>query len=227
MTTALVELYTSEGCSSCPPADKQLSQLPNSGVPAELAVPIALHVPYWDYIGWKDPYAKPAFAERQNRLVQANRQRTVYTPQFFVSGGEVGDWRDELTKAIRRINAQPSRAELKLRIDNPQPGLLDIHAEASSPLNTETWALYLAVTENRLVSQVSRGENNGATLRHDHVVREWIGPLAFAAGKAHARREIALPAGWVGTEIGIVGLVQNTLSGEIIQAVSAENCGKR
>lgn len=227
MTTALVELYTSEGCSSCPPADRQLSQLPSGSFPADKAVPIALHVPYWDYIGWKDPYAKPAFAERHSRLVQANRQRTVYTPQFFVSGSEVGNGRDELPKVIRRINAQPSRAALKLRVDNPQPGLLNIHAEASSPLKTEALALYLAVTENHLVSPVSRGENSGATLRHDHVVREWIGPLALVAGRASAQRGIALQPGWIANEIGVVGLVQNTLSGEVIQAVALDNCWKR
>lgn len=227
MTTALVELYTSEGCSSCPPADRLLSQFPSGSFPADKAVPIALHVPYWDYIGWKDPYAQPGFAERQNKLVQANRQRTVYTPQFFSSGGEVGSSGNALPEAIRRINAQPSRAAIQLRVDSPKPGMLGIAAEASSALKAETLALYLAVTESRLVSQVKRGENSGATLRHDHVVREWIGPLALVAGKASTQHDIALQAGWKEDAIGVVGLVQNTASGEVIQAISAENCLKR
>ena len=84
-TAALVELYTSEGCSSCPPADRQMSRLQDGLDAGAAAVPLALHVGYWDYLGWKDPYAQPAFAERQERLVHANGQRTLYTPQFFVN----------------------------------------------------------------------------------------------------------------------------------------------
>lgn len=78
-TAALVELYTSEGCSSCPPADRQLSRLRQALDPAAEFVPLALHVGYWDYIGWKDPYAQAAFGARQSWLVHANRQKTVYT----------------------------------------------------------------------------------------------------------------------------------------------------
>ncbi len=226
MTTALVELYTSEGCSSCPPADRQLSQFPDGRFPLDKAVPLALHVPYWDYIGWKDPYAKSVFAERQNWLVQTNRHRTVYTPHFFVSGKAVGNWRNELPDVIRRINAQPAHADIQLRVDKLQPGLLSIGADTSSAMKSESLALYLAVTENRLVSKVSRGENSGTTLHHDHVVREWIGPLALVAGKASVQRDLKLQADWVGNEIGVVGLVQNTLSGEVIQAVAVNRCFK-
>jgi hypothetical protein len=89
-TAALVELYTSEGCSSCPPADRQLSRLRQALDPAAKVVPLALHVGYWDYIGWKDPYAQAAFGERQNRLVHANQRRTVYTPQFFARMDRAG-----------------------------------------------------------------------------------------------------------------------------------------
>ncbi|MBI3523040.1 MAG: DUF1223 domain-containing protein [Betaproteobacteria bacterium] len=227
MTTALVELYTSEGCSSCPPADQQLSQFPSSRFPADKAVPIALHVPYWDYIGWKDPYAKSVFAERQSWLVQANRHRTVYTPHYFVSGAEVGDWRNQLPNVIQRINAQPSRADLRLQVNRASGGPLSIDASAASALKNDALALYIAVTESRLVSPVSRGENSGATLHHDHVVREWIGPIALVAGKASAHRDVALQAGWVDTEIGVVGLVQNTTNGEVIQAVAIDRCFKR
>lgn len=87
-------------------------------------------------------------------------------------------------------------------------------------------ALYLAVTESRLVSTVSRGENSGATLRHDHVVREWIGPLVLVAGRTNAHRDIKIQPGWVAAEIGVVGLVQNTLSGEVIQTVAVDRCFK-
>ena len=85
-TAALVELYTSEGCSSCPPADKRLSQFPSTQYPYSQVVPISLHVDYWDYIGWREPFAQAQFAERQSWLVRTNGHKTVYTPHFFCLG---------------------------------------------------------------------------------------------------------------------------------------------
>ena len=86
-TVALVELYTSQGCSSCPPADRWLSQLPTR-IDANRAVPLALHVGYWDYIGWKDPFAKREFNDRQSQLAALNGSNTRYTPGVFVQGRE-------------------------------------------------------------------------------------------------------------------------------------------
>src|SRR5260370_31685257 len=90
-TAALVELYTSEGCSSCPPADKQLSQFPSREYSFGQVVPISLHVDYWDYIGWKEPFAQPKFSERQSWLVRTNGHKTVFTPHSFVPAHEVSD----------------------------------------------------------------------------------------------------------------------------------------
>src|SRR6478736_5854565 len=102
-TAALVELYTSEGCSSCPPADKRLSQFPAHGHSLEQVVPISLHVDYWDDLGWKEPFAQPQFSERQSWLVHANGHKTVFTPHFFVSGTEVRDWHGDLDDELKRI----------------------------------------------------------------------------------------------------------------------------
>src|SRR4029079_9042142 len=85
-TTALVELYTSEGCDSCPPADRWLAALASRGHGPDRLVPIALHVDYWDYIGWKDPYAKALFSSRQRKLAQVMRAKIVYTPQVLLQG---------------------------------------------------------------------------------------------------------------------------------------------
>ncbi|MES2354619.1 MAG: DUF1223 domain-containing protein [Pseudomonadota bacterium] len=223
-TAALVELYTSEGCSSCPPADRQLSQLPNANFSASKVIPISLHVNYWDYIGWKDPFAKPAFSERQVWLVHANHRRTSYTPHFFVSGMEVGNWRGDLFDKIRRINTQPARASIQLRVAPGKAGIWGLDADASSTVTADPLALYLAITEDRLVSRIQAGENGGATLHHDHVVREWIGPIPLVAGKAVAHRDVSLPAYWNQRELKVVGLVQNSSTGEVLQAVSTERC---
>ncbi len=223
MTAALVELYTSEGCSSCPPADRRLSQLPDREFSADKLVPIALHVDYWDYIGWRDPYAKAAFSERQHWLVNVNNQATVYTPHFFVSGRELGNWSSDLVSETRRINRQPARANVGLR-SSSRPGILSLDVQVSSADVSAPLALFVALTESKLVSQVRAGENKGATLVHDHVVREWIGPIALVNGAVTAHREIVLSTGWNSAEIGAVGFVQNTSTGEVLQAVSADHC---
>ena len=115
-TTALVELYTSEGCSSCPPADRWLSALgERQGL--ERVVPLALHVDYWDYIGWKDPYAKREFSQRQRRLSQLQRASFVYTPQVLLQGRDFPAWGSaEFDRMLARINAEPARASLELEI---------------------------------------------------------------------------------------------------------------
>jgi hypothetical protein len=83
---ALLELYTSEGCSSCPPADRFLSSLKTAGITDKQLIPVAFHVTYWDYIGWQDRFAKKQHDERQRELAHKNRQTTVYTPQFVLAG---------------------------------------------------------------------------------------------------------------------------------------------
>ena len=99
---ALVELYTSEGCSSCPPADRRLGGLTQAG---PRVVPLALHVDYWDSIGWKDPFAQPSFTQRQAWEVRANHHRTSFTPHFFVNGKEIQDWRMDLNGALSATSA--------------------------------------------------------------------------------------------------------------------------
>lgn len=223
-TAALVELYTSEGCSSCPPADQQLSRLRQALDPAAEVVPLALHVGYWDYIGWKDPYAQGSFGERQSWLVRANQQKTVYTPQFFVGGSELRSWRGALRDKVRQLNALPAAADIRVQASIAANGALALKAEASERSGAEPAALYLALAESGLVSAVTRGENSGVTLAHDHVVRVWIGPVSLVAGAARVQREIALPVAWNRARLELVAFVQNERSGSVLQAVRANQC---
>jgi len=223
-TAALVELYTSEGCSSCPPADRQLSRLHQALDPAAEAIPLALHVPYWDYIGWKDPYAKAAFGERQNWLVHANQQKTVFTPQFFVNGAELRSWQGALGDKVRQLNALPAAADIRVHASIAANGALALNAEATTRPGAKPAALYLALAENGLASNVSRGENGGRTLAHDHVVREWIGPVRLAAGTASTRREIALQPAWNRAQLDVIAFVQDERSGSVLQALRAQHC---
>jgi len=223
-TAALVELYTSEGCSSCPPADRQLSHLRRALDPAAEVVPLALHVGYWDYIGWKDPYAQEGFGERQSRLVHANGRQTVYTPQFFLGGSELRSWRGELREAVRRLNATPAAADIRLRSHLAPDGALELDAEANARTGAEPAALYVALAESGLTSAVTRGENSGAILAHDHVVRAWIGPVPLVAGAIRLRREIKLPAAWNRAHLELSAFVQGERSGKVLQAIGAQQC---
>ena len=227
-TTALVELYTSEGCSSCPPADRWLSSLGTREVAPGRVVPIALHVDYWDYIGWKDPYAQHAFSLRQRALARLQGATFVYTPQVLLQGRDFRSWGGAaFDRALAAVNAQPARARLRLTIEGVDRRNLkvDLDAELLAGLAPGDAVLYLATYENRLVSAVKAGENEGATLHHDYVVRDWVGPLAFGAGPRLAgRHDLPLAAGVDPAQSGVAVFVQKRSTGEAIQALMLPVC---
>ncbi len=223
-TTALVELYTSEGCSSCPPADKQLSQFPSREYSFGQVVPISLHVDYWDYIGWKEPFAQPKFSERQSWLVRTNGHKTVFTPHFFVSGTEVRDWRGGLGDELKRVLAAPAGASVHLQAESRGSDTLSIAASASAPRSSDQLALFVALTEDKITSSVLAGENRGVTLSHDHVVREWIGPFALNGGHAEIKQAVTTRSTWNPPQLGVVGFVQDMRTGHVLQAVGASQC---
>ena len=221
---ALVELYTSEGCSSCPPADKQLSLI---GAPSNgNVVALALHVNFWDYIGWKDPFARAEFTERQRFLIGANGSRTLYTPHFFINGQEVQD-RGRVAGVIRTQSSKPAAADIRVQAVVQAPGALQIKVDASGARGDKPeapLALYAAVTESALVTQVKAGENSGSTLPHDHVVRHWVGPVALKGGAASLTQALALTPEQVRKGVNVAAFVQNTRTGEVLQAAATGVC---
>ena len=225
-TAALVELYSSEGCSSCPPADQRLNALRKEAGAASLVVPLALHVTYWDQIGWKDPLAQPQFDARQAELLRHQPRHVAYTPQFFVGGTELRSWDAQLPTAIRRINATGAPVNISLAATPGPGGTLLLEAQAAAPDAQTGGDLYLAVSESGIVSKVLRGENRGATLHHDAAVRLWLGPVALAQGRAQLRREVKLPANWRLEHLQVVAFVQRADSSAILQAVSTASCAK-
>lgn len=224
-TAALVELYTSEGCSSCPPADRWLASL-DSRYPAGKIVPLALHVDYWDYIGWKDPYAKREFSLRQRKLSQLQRMALVYTPQVLLQGRDFRRWGGKaFDEALANINARPARAKLKLAVTGADPGAL--HVEALAELlqgSAEAADLYLAAYRSGLQSQVKAGENRGRLLTHDYVVLEWQGPFALAGKTLSERRKVPLLPGATPANSGVAAFVQDRRSGEVLQALLRSAC---
>lgn len=228
-TAALVELYTSEGCSSCPPADRWLSGLGSRGYAPDRVVPLSLHVDYWDYIGWKDPYARKEFSLRQRKLSQLQRMALVYTPQVLLQGRDFRGWGGgkDFDAALAKINAQPAKARISLEIHSFKGNLLEVSAAAELLAQAKEGdpALYLAAYQNRLESRVLAGENRGRTLPHDYVVLEWQGPFGLgAAGRASERRELPLLPGAAAANSGVVGFVQDRRSAEVLQALMLPAC---
>jgi len=215
----LLELYTSEGCDSCPPADRRLSQFKTQADNAGRVVPLAFHVDYWDRLGWADRFGSAQHTQRQQAMAGLARSRMVYTPQFLRNGR---DWRSA-GSPLDGVGAAASGPRIMLELGVPTKGQLALNGEISAAnAGTEAW---LAVYENNLESQVRAGENSGKTLRHDYVVRRLIGPLApDKEGRLFLRRQIALEPGWKPADLGVVVFVQDKASGEIMQALQRHAC---
>ena len=217
-TVALVELYTSQGCSSCPPADRWLSQL-SSRVDANRAIGLALHVGYWDYIGWKDPFAKREFNDRQSQLAALNGNRTRYTPGVFVQGRET-DWSSGAFDAqLRTINQRPAVATIKLDNVETQGGKVAVraHAQVAIPSSAKNPRMFVALVQNGISTKVTAGENRGETLANDRVARAWSGPLPLGTrsilleAPSSAARDLALVA-FVEDDTGVLQALQLSLA---------------
>ena len=225
-TNALVELYTSEGCSSCPPADQWLTRLKTQGNQFGNIVPIALHVDYWDYIGWKDNFANPAFAKRQREMTASGHARGVYTPQIAVNGQDTRSWLNEsrFKSEVASINRQTAKAEIRLTVNSPTPKSVQVSTNIKTA-EAGPLVYYLALQENNLQSTVNAGENRGELLRHDYVVRQWLGPFKVSAdGKISASHEIQLQPAWKQRDLSVVAFVQNPVTGGIVQALALRLC---
>ncbi len=175
----LIELYTSEGCSSCPPADRRLSKLKSDvGLWSE-RIPVAFHVDYWDYIGWEDPYAHPDNSKRQRVHAALGNVSNVYTPGFLVDGAE---WRGFFSGAVLPLQRQQMPGPLALSYDSGEVKVsFDPAQEVPEQLN-----LQIAWLGAGIESSVTDGENMGRSLKHDFVVLKRQ-ELAFnsAAGFEH------------------------------------------
>jgi hypothetical protein len=220
---ALVELYTSQGCSSCPPADRWLAALPRE-FRADQVLPVALHVGYWDYIGWKDPFARREFNDRQRRLAKLAGERSVYTPGVFVDGRPLAAWADgaRFAAAVAAIQARPAGANISLTVEALDTQRLALRVAAATAAPAGPAELYVAVLHSGLATDIQAGENRGATLRNDHVARDWSGPHPLGAAQ---RLTLALPAGATPSQLSLLAFVQDGQSGQVLQAVGLPLAG--
>ena len=202
----VVELFTSQGCPSCPPADKLLHELAQR----DDVIPLALHVDYWDYIGWKDEFSHPDYAKRQRGYAVQAKRRSVYTPQMIVNGVTdiVGARRMELSKAIAHHADLPSRVELSVNrsgseiLINAQPTNVD------GPLIVRM----LRYTPQRS-AHITRGENAGHTMLYANVTENWTVLAEWDGTTALALTSV------VEGDKPVVVLVQQGQHGPILAAV--------
>ena len=214
--TPVLELFTSEGCSSCPPADQWASSLKGKDLVIE-----AFHVGYWDYIGWVDRFAAPAHTTRQREIAARNRLSSIYTPQVVLNGRDWSDWR-------RSPVPQPldaARASITLQQKGPDQFEASVMPLAAGPSGAlpASWSAYWTVTENNHDSKVQAGENAGEFLKHDFVVRQYIQAGNYHTGDAAAQkltfRSIAATPGHP-RHINLV--VFDPQSGQTLQALSLQ-----
>lgn len=214
---SLLELYTSEGCSSCPPADQALSRLLNKADPSLVA--LAFHVDYWDYLGWADRLASPRWSQRQYQRARQAGVRTVYTPQFVLNGRDVATGAERL---LQKQLAQPATAPMSIRLSlNAAEKGLAVAVEVKPLAAVSAGKVYAALYENGLESRVQAGENAGTVLRHDAVVRGLLGPWQLDAGGRLQMTGI-LPLG-VGQRLmnsGVAVWVEHSTSGQVLQALA-------
>lgn len=214
----LIELFTSEGCSSCPPADDLLSKLVRSEtIPGVKVIALGEHVDYWNNLGWTDPYSKAEFSRRQRGYSAVFDLDSVYTPQMIVDGHEEfvgGDWNRARTAIAKAAQAPKGRIDLAL---TPKPEL-----EQNSPVRkltiqvkdlpgrSDDAEVLLAITENNLQTQVSRGENSGRSLRHSAVVRELnvVGQMAANEETFKTETSINISPGWRRENLRLIAFVQ-------------------
>lgn len=203
--TPVVEVYTSEGCSSCPPADRWLSTLKDDAAHGRL-VAEGFHVGYWDSLGWVDRFANPAYTQRQRQVAAWNGLSTIYTPQVVLGGT---DWRAGSLPS----GTQPARATIGMRAT-----AADAFAADVTPAPGEAaWAAYWTVTEHGHASKVKAGENAGEFFQHDFVVREYVPAGDHRGAATLSLRAIPATAGHP-RQVNLV--VFDPANGRTLQALS-------
>ncbi|MEO8218617.1 MAG: DUF1223 domain-containing protein [Acidobacteriota bacterium] len=222
---AVVELFTSQGCSSCPPADRLLTEIGSNQHWQGKVIPLAFHVDYWNRLGWSDPFSSPAWSQRQQNYASAFRSSQVYTPQAVVNGKVqmVGSNRAAVTSAIEdgARSAQAYRVSIAL---DPSGGSVQatVTAKAGTNVPAADLQLLLAVAENGISTPVKRGENAGRDLRNDHIVRRLVNIGTIHHGDGTVRSvSVKLDPGWNRRNLEFVALLQDPSSLRIYGAAVA------
>ncbi len=206
LLAVVVELFTSQGCSSCPPADALIRELHKD----PSVITIAYHVDYWDSLGWKDPFSSRTWTQRQGQYVRAFKLGSSYTPQVVVDGARemIGSNSFAVRAAIDEASKRGSVASVKVSVD---------HGQATIETNAPRAGLELIVvtTEDGIVTKIERGENRGRTQADDAIARTFTRYIDVAAGVTTRRAAIQQPRG------SVVAMLQDPATLKILAAATA------
>lgn len=221
-TTAVLELYTSEGCQNCPAAEKYLKQMVDKYQGEKQFVPLAFHVDYWDYIGWEDPFSQPEFGARQRDIAIRNKLNSLYTPQFVLHGQDFPAY-ENIPEAIGIINQIKPQANIQLTATLSDLQLdTRITIEAANERSKHDANVFIAIAENNLSSNITEGENQGLALQHAYVVRQLVGPFSLdGKDKLDLNQTIQLDKAWKLGDLSLVVFVQDKQDGTTHQAIKA------
>ena len=222
---AVLELYTSEGCDSCPPADQWVSALPARKFGGDRVIPLAFHVDYWNQLGWNDPFSQAAFSARQHRHSNRRGVAFVVTPQLLLNGQDYrrGAGYDDFANRLKSINQSAPRADIRIKLNRSGSVLVStVDVKVPGDAAQRRAQVFIALYEMNLVTAVAAGENKGKTLRHDYVVRSLVGPLALDDnGNVMHGDRFDLGRNLKPQDINLAVFVQHPQSGDILQALTA------
>ncbi|MEM9701924.1 MAG: DUF1223 domain-containing protein [Planctomycetota bacterium] len=217
---AVVELFTSEGCSSCPPADRLLAEIDAWAEQHGADVyALSFHVDYWNRLGWTDPYSHRQSTERQRSYAAARRSSRVYTPQMIVNGSAefVGSDARLAARALGRALETGAAASLSIDVDLNDANAETLRVAYHATGSPDDAVINVAVVQNEGRQRVARGENAGRTLRHVNVVREFRSSPVERGGSGVVR--IARPADDVGT-YRVIAFLQESETKRVVAAAS-------
>lgn len=215
---AVIELFTSEGCSSCPPADALVAKIQKENISKPVYI-LAYHVDYWNRLGWKDVFSSHEYSDRQNKYARWLKLSQIYTPQAIVNGRTelVGSEEGKLRNAIKNGLDKPAKTELSLnnvKIDNNKANI-QYHVEGID----NSSALIIALIEKNATTKVERGENAGHTLSHVQIVTQ-LRSVTLKNSNSGIE-SITLPHSFDSQKYEMIGFIQNTATGEITGAAKA------
>ena len=211
---AVIELFTSEGCSSCPPADELVARVEKESGDKPVYI-LAFHVDYWNSLGWKDVFSNADFSKRQHQYAQYLNLSSVYTPQIVVNGKKefVGSEEVTLRGAIRAALQKDATADLTLSDIKADANHLTVHYQTEGA--GEHVNLLLALVQKQAQNHIKGGENGGRTLSHVQIVKAL---QTISLSEKSGTKTITLPAGFTPQNFELIGFLQNIHSGEIIGA---------
>ena len=219
----LVELFTSEGCSSCPPADRLLARIADAPLDGAVIVALGEHVDYWDQLGWRDRFSSSAYTERQQMYARRFGIEGPYTPQLVIDGRAecVGSDAPAVQRAIASAASAP-HGVVTIDVRRASPIDFDVILSAADlPQKPGDRAeILIAVTEDALRSNVTRGENHGRTLTHAAVVRQLANVGEAVGAAAHAEHAVSVAPGWRRDRLHVIAFVQQRRGGPVMAAAS-------